>query len=144
MSIALDSRLFALSLFHLCSCNICHFFLIQSKVTEQINMTIESATVCWVEFATCPKKKFAQGRLLRCGALNCSFHAPSPSGLSRGQLETTCLETAPGKRTHKNCFQLPTSSNHLQLQMAPDHSAETPLLQQSFQISNSVWQSLSI
>lgn len=43
---------------------------------------------------------------------------------------------------------LPTSSNIFQppssCKLHPDHSAETPLLQQSFQISNSVWQSLSI
>ena len=37
MSIALDSRLFALSLFHLCSCNICQFFSypIESHWTNQ-------------------------------------------------------------------------------------------------------------
>ena len=141
MHYALENNLFALSLFHLCSCILCSI-LLQWKVTEQISLTIETVIVCPLQqFPPAQKKSLAQGRLLRCGAFNCSFHAPSPSGLSRVRLKQPVWKLQRGNertRTVSN-FQPLLQAAHGNL----GRSAQTPFLQQSFQISNSVWQSLS-
>ena len=108
MSIALENNLFALSLFHLCSCILCSI-LLQWKVTEQISLTIETVIVCPLQqFPPAQKKCLPRDG---CFAVGVQLQLPcaQPKRPQSCPLKATCLETATRKRTHKNCFQLPTT-----------------------------------
>ena len=104
MSAPLDSKVVALSLFHLCSCNIasiCFYsFLVQSKVTEQIKLRRENVMVCPTQqLPPAQKNSLPRDGCFAVGRSTAASMRPAQAASVVDSLKQ--LVTAPGERTHR-------------------------------------------